>query len=181
MSDLAGVLQRLNGAERLLERHQLVDAVQLPQVDLLDAEPAQAHLDALPQVLRSRELLPDTGAASGEPALGPDDHAVVRVQRLAEKVLGDVGAVAVGRVDEVDTELDRSTQDGEGGVMALRRSPDALARDAHGAESEAVHLQVAAEGERAGGLDDGRGGHAAPRVRGATRQPYPSGLISTLT
>jgi hypothetical protein len=89
--DLAGVLQLLDRSERLLDRHLLVDAVQLPQVDPLDPQPSQAHLDALPEVLGTADLLPLAGAAAGQAALGRDDDAVVGVQRLPDEVLGDEG------------------------------------------------------------------------------------------
>ena len=72
----------------------------------------------------------------------------VRVQRSRDELLGDVRAVAVGRVDEVDAELDRAPQHRDRGVVVARRAPDALAGDPHRAEAEAVDLEVAADRER---------------------------------
>ena len=167
MLDLALLLHLRHEAELLLGRDLVVDAVQLPEVDLLDVEPAQAHLDALPQVLGAPDRRPDVRAGAGEAALGGDGHAVVRRERFADEVLADVRAVAVGGVDEVDAQLDGAAQDGAGGVEVRGRTPDAGAGDAHGTEAEAVDLEVAAETEGAGGADrGGAGGHAAPRVRG---------------
>ena len=68
MADLARVLHLLHRAELVLERHLRVDAVQLPEVDLLDAQAAQAHLDALAQVLRAAQLL---GHSSGPVRVRP--------------------------------------------------------------------------------------------------------------
>ena len=71
------------------------------------------------------------------------------MQRLGDQLLADVRPVAVGGVDQVDAELDGPPQDGDRGVVIGRRAPDALAGDAHGAEAEAMDLEVAAEGEGA--------------------------------
>ena len=68
MADLALVLQLLEHAELLLARHLGVDAVQLEEVDALDAEPAQAHLALLAQVLGRPDRLPLAGAGAGQAA-----------------------------------------------------------------------------------------------------------------
>src|SRR5207245_1676867 len=68
-----------------------------------------------------------------------------------------------GGVDEVDAELDRTPEHADRGVVVLRRTPDALAGDAHRAEAETVHGQLAAEGERAAVLDGGGHGSFLPR------------------
>ena len=52
-------------AELVLERHLRVDAVQLEQVDPLEAEVAQAQLDLLAQVLRAADRTPVARAAAG--------------------------------------------------------------------------------------------------------------------
>ena len=70
------------------------------------------------------------------------------MQRLADQFLGDVRAVGVGGVDEVDAELDGAAQHADAFVVVVRRAPDTLAGQAHGAESEAVDREVAADAER---------------------------------
>ena len=50
------------------------------------------------------------------------------MQRLADEVLGDVRAVGVGGVDEVDAELGQPLEDGDRRVVVFGRAPDALAR-----------------------------------------------------
>ena len=47
MADLARLLEVLERAERLGDRNLGIDAVELVEVDAVDLEPAQAHLDAL--------------------------------------------------------------------------------------------------------------------------------------
>ena len=129
----------------------------------LDVEAAQAHLDALGDVLGPTDGSPLAGALPGQPALGGHHHAVVGVQRLADQVLRHVGPVAVGGVDEVHAEVDGATQDRDRVVDVIGHPPDALTGDAHRPEAEAGHRQVLAEGE--GAARRGRsvigGAHAA--------------------
>ena len=70
----------------------------------------------------------------------------VRVQRLADEVVDDVGAVVLRGVDVVDAELDRAPEHGAGGVGVARRSDDAGAGELHGAEADPVDGLVAEEG-----------------------------------
>jgi hypothetical protein len=77
------------------------------------------------------------------------------VQGLLDEVLGDVGAVGVGGVDEGDAQVDGATQDADRLVVVLRRAPDALTGDAHGAVAEAVDGLATEVDGSAGG--DGHG------------------------
>ena len=63
-----------------------------------------------------------------------------------------------------DAEFDRAAQHADAFVAVVRRAPDALAGQAHGAESEPVDGEIAAEGERSGCLSDVRGGHFTDRT-----------------
>ena len=63
--DLALALQRGQLAELVLERDLRVDAVQLQQVDALEAEVAQVQLDLLAQVLRAPDRHPLARAPAG--------------------------------------------------------------------------------------------------------------------
>ena len=58
VADLAVVLQLEQLAHLVGQRPLGVDAVQLEQADPFQAEPAQAHLDLLAQVLRAAEHVP---------------------------------------------------------------------------------------------------------------------------
>ena len=100
----------------------------------------------------------EASAPRGRADLG-DDHEIVaiRVQRLADDLVGDVRAVVVARVDVVDAALDRLAQHGDGLRAILRRSEDTLAGELHGAVAEAVDRAVA-EGERAGFFKTGHDG-----------------------
>ncbi len=130
-----------------------VDPVQLEQVDAVDPEAAQAHLALLAQVLGSSDGHPDARSAAGQSGLGRDHEPVgVGVERLVDEILADLGPVRVGGVDQVDTEVDRTSEDADAVVAVGRLAPDPGAGELHGAEAEAVH-GVAPEVERPARLD----------------------------
>jgi hypothetical protein len=53
--------------------------------------------------------------------------------------------ISIGRVDQVDTELDRAAQNLEGIGAIGGPAPDALAGDAHGAKAETIDEEIATE------------------------------------
>ena len=93
---------------------------------------------------------------SGEPLAaelrGDDEIARVGVERLGDQPVGDVRAVVPGGVDEVDAELDRAAEDGARALRIVGLAPDVLAGQAHGAEAEALHFEIA---EPNGGVHEG--------------------------
>src|SRR3954453_10947145 len=148
VADLALALQVAERAERLLDRHVRVDGVQLVEIDPLQAEPPQAALAALAQPLGAAVAVPAPRSGTHEAALRRDHEAVrIRMERLRDQLLADVGAVGVGGVDQRDAALDDAAQKRPGGGRVGRRPPHAVSRDAHGAEAEPAHLEVAAEPE----------------------------------
>ena len=153
--DLALVLQVLELADLVLHGDVGVDAVQLEQVDPVDLELAQAQLGLLAEVRRPPDRDPAVRPLPGQPGLGGDHQVVgVRVQRLRDELLGDVGAVGVGGVDEGDAELAGSPEQPDRLVVVLGRTPDAGPGDPHRAEAQPDDVQVTAEPERAGGGRD---------------------------
>jgi hypothetical protein len=62
------------------------------------------------------------------------------VQRPAHELLGDLGTVGVGGVEQVDAEVGRAAHHGDGGVGIGRWTPDTRSgEEAHRAETEPVH------------------------------------------
>ena len=109
--------------------HLGIGRVQLVEVDAVHAQAGAASPRTRPQVLGPAVARPLPRAGPLEPALRRDDEIVgVGVQRLGDELLGDVRAVAVGGVDEVDAELDGAAQHGDRGVVVGRRAPDARRR-----------------------------------------------------
>jgi hypothetical protein len=134
----------------LCARHLGVDAVKLPEPDLLDAQLLAALDRLLAQILRPPVHLPLAGSATPETGLGGDQHAGVGMQRLVDQQFRHVGSVGVGRVDKVDAEIGQALERAQHFRAVGRRAPNALAGDAHGAEAQAIDLDVAADLEAAG-------------------------------
>ena len=83
VADLALLLQRGQLADLVLGGELVVDAVQLEQVDALDAEAAQAHLALLAQIGRKAERRPLVRARCAADRPWSRRRVVgVRVQRL---------------------------------------------------------------------------------------------------
>ena len=72
VADLAFVLERKQFAHLIGQRKVRVDAVQLEQVDGLDAQAPQAHLEFLAQVARIAQRDPDVGTGPQQTSLGRD-------------------------------------------------------------------------------------------------------------
>jgi hypothetical protein len=140
-------------ADLVLERNLRIHAMQLVEIDDVHAEPAQAHLHALTQVLRAAKRIPLVRAGPQQPALGGDRDAVIGVQRLAQQVLGHERSVRIGGVEEVDAQLDCSTKDPERRVAVTGLSPYAGAGQLHRPVAKAVDHPLATEGEGSAGLD----------------------------
>ena len=90
------------------------------------------------------------GPGAGEAAFGGDMDRSVGVQRLADQVLGEVGPVGIGRVDEIDAEFGQAPERAQRFGAVLWRSPDSAPDDAHRAEAETVDLERAADAEASG-------------------------------
>ena len=69
------------------------------------------------------------------------------MERLGDQVLAHLGPVGVRGVDQVDAQLDDAPEEALGLLRVVRRAPDALPGDPHGAETKAVDLEVTADGE----------------------------------
>ncbi len=69
-----------------------------------------------------------------------DDHEIlrVRIECLLDQLIGHMGSVVVAGVDVVHAGLYRFSQNSNGGIHILRRSPDARASQLHGAVAHAV-------------------------------------------
>ena len=72
------------------------------------------------------------------------------MQRLGDQRLAHLGPVGVGRVDQVDAQLDCPPEHAARLVRLRRRAPDARSRERHGAEPETPHLELAADENRVG-------------------------------
>lgn len=152
VADLALVLEVFESAEALFERGEGVDAVKLVEINAVEFQAAEAEGDALLEVAGAADVFSLAGAGANNAALGGDDDAGgVGGERLADHLLGNLGAVGVCCVNEGDAELDGAEQDttGLGGVVAV--APGVVAHQAHGAKAHALNGEVAADEEGSAG------------------------------
>src|SRR5690606_34757129 len=105
VTDEAFVLQLLEGTELLALRRARIDAMELPERNLLEAEIAQTAEHLLAQIVGPCERVPAVGAWPDQAAFRRDDRLAVGVERFANELFGDVRAVRVGGIDEVDAEF----------------------------------------------------------------------------
>ncbi len=71
---------------------------------------------------------------------GSDDQVWrIRIQGVGNEAFADSGTVGVGRIDEIDSQLDCSTKYANRFVAISRLTPDSFASKAHRSESEAVN------------------------------------------
>ncbi len=133
-----------------------VDAVQLKQLDALQAEQSQTLLGLCLQVLRPSVYSPAAGPRLGHSCFRRDHEVTrIRVERLADQPFTDLRTVGVSGVDEGDPELDDAAEDTDHLVAVARLAPDTGPRNLHGAIAQAHDREVAADRElaaRASGL-----------------------------
>ncbi len=152
MADLALLLCVFQRAEGVGERNGGVDAMELVKVDAIEPEVAQGELELLLQVVGATAGLGFGGALAGEAALGGyDETGGVGVKGLGNQLFGDLRAVGVGGVEEVDAEFERPAKDVAGVLTAGRLAPGALADQPHGAIAEAVDGEVIGDRKGTGG------------------------------
>ena len=143
--DLALLAQRHHLTELIGERHpllvgdvQLEHPAQVDRAELPHAERTEVVLHAGTQLGRRLRRVPPAGVVADRPDLGHDDEVVgVRVQGLADQLVGDVRPVVLGRVDVVDAGLDGPAQHGDRFVVVARRAQHAGTGQLHRAEADA--------------------------------------------
>ncbi len=79
--------------------------MKLPKIDLLDAEAANAQNCLLAEVFGTAERDPHAGAGTSEAGFRRNLDALVGMKRFADQAFADLGAIAVGGIDEIDIEI----------------------------------------------------------------------------
>ncbi|MNR10705.1 hypothetical protein D3C85_1269690 [compost metagenome] len=162
--------------DRLLDRRIGVDAVLIIEVDVIDAEAAQAALDRAAHIGGRAVGHSRAVRLAVDPELGGDESLVATpLQRLAHQDFIGVGAVHLGRVEQGDAQVECAVdhRNGLGLVGAAVKGAHAHAAQTDGRDLRAVTAQLA---------------HLHPRipsdVRGSAAHPptlfrwAPYGLIS---
>ena len=127
MTDQALVEEGPDRAELIVPVYFRIDAVELPEVDALDLEPTQAHVDALSQIVGIADLRPRARVVgvADQAALGRDRQSFIGMKRLGDQILADERSIAVGCIDEVDSDLGQSLEDAYRLFPVGRFPPDA--------------------------------------------------------
>ena len=161
MADEPLLLKVAHRAELFICGHLRIDAVQLPQVDAVQFEPLKAAFQLTPEIFRAPVLHPTVGPGAFEAAFRRNDEAGVRVQGLRDQLLGYMGAIGIGSVDEVHPQFDGTLEYADRFIAIPRWAPDPFPGEAHRAEAHTVDGEISAEGN----CPAGRGGYGN-RMRG---------------
>ncbi len=145
VADLAGAHEIGQRAERLVDRDLGAGPVDLVEVDVVGAEPAQRRVAGAQDVQARVALI--VGTEAGPPVdLGAEDHLVAAAgQGLPDDALRIARVVDVGGIDEVDARVQRGVDDpdrvGLGRASAEIHRAEAQRRHAHAgpAQQSMVH------------------------------------------
>ena len=118
--------------ERLLKRRLRPGAMDLVQVDVVGAQPAEGVLDLPRDPQSGIALLVHSGTHLAVDLGGQDYLVPPSLQGLADDLFRRAFAIDVGRVDEVDPGVERSLDDANG-VVDVRVAPGA---EHHGSQAE---------------------------------------------
>src|SRR6187200_3549144 len=88
------VQQLTDGAELFVSRHARVDAMKLPEIDLFDAELPETALGLRNQIGGASVWCPPVRSLARESCLRRDQHSSIRMKRLSDQFLRDIGAIA---------------------------------------------------------------------------------------
>src|SRR5262249_25559872 len=140
---------------------------QVDYVERFASQLAQIGLAPRPEFLRAvGECPPLVGETRPSELRGDHEALRIRVQRLDDQAVRDVGTVIPRRVNQVHPERDDASEDIAGARRILWLTPDVRAGKAHRTEPEADDFEVPkadrrrAVSKREGLLD----GHALPLV-----------------
>ena len=138
MANDAVVQQSAHGAELFVARYSRIDSMELPEIDLLDAELPEAAFGLCNQIRGASIGDPLVRTRTRQTRLGRDKQLFIGVKRLADQFLRNIGTVTVGGVDEVDADLMKPAQRRKRCATVRRRTPDARAGETHRAIAETV-------------------------------------------
>ena len=144
VAGLAGAHDVVQRLQRLLDRRLIVEPVDLVEVDIVDAQPAQRPVDAVQDVLARQAAV--VGIAAHRPVdLGGDHHLVplgVFLQRLAGHPLALALGIDIGGVEEVDPGLHRTLEERQRRLLVQHPRPPLGGAIGHAAQTQARNLQA---------------------------------------
>src|SRR5205085_6990148 len=90
-----------------------IDPVELPEIDPLHPEPAEAALQLPPKIFGLAILDPAAGTGPLQSGLRCDHQSWVGMQSLGDELLGHMWSIRVGRVKEVHPQVNGALKDPE--------------------------------------------------------------------
>src|SRR5204862_740779 len=106
VADLAGAHKVVEGAKRLLDRREGIEAMQLVEIEVVGAEAPQAGMDCLGEVMARRAKVVGAGTAT-EAALRRDENRLApALDGLAEDFLRQAARIAIRGIEHVDAGLE---------------------------------------------------------------------------
>src|SRR5438093_13718867 len=97
--------------------------MELPEIDLLDAELPEAAFGLCNQIRGASIGDPLVRTRTRQTRLGRDQQPFIGVKGLADQFLRHIGTVTVGGVDEVDSDLTKPAQWRKCCIAVVRTSP----------------------------------------------------------
>jgi hypothetical protein len=145
--------QVIQGAQGLFHRRPLVDGMDLIQVEVVGAEPPQARLARLDDVVaRGAQVVRPVTHRTVQLG-GQQDLAAARPDRLAEDLLGQARGVDIRGIEEIDPALEADVHHPRCLVDSDRAHAGVAARAAerHRPQCQSRHPQAAASQESRAG------------------------------
>jgi hypothetical protein len=107
MTDLPLTLEIDERSYGVIERHARIRAMQLIEINPVNAETLEARLAGGAQMTWPSVWTPRAGAGPCEAALGRNDQPIgIGRQSFGDQLLADARTVGIGRVDEGDAQFD---------------------------------------------------------------------------
>ncbi len=129
-----------------------VGNMKLVNIDAIQAQALETAFHCCGKVLGAGIVNPLRGPTTLPPALGGHHYSCrIRVEGLSDQLFGDVRAVGVRGIDEVDAQFHGTAQSGERRGLVFGRAPDSFAGNAHGSIAQAVDSEVATQSDGSGG------------------------------
>ena len=139
VADLALLDQARHRAHRLLDRHRVVDAVLVVEIDDVDFEPLEARLARLPHIFGRTVDLEALGRADLAELGGDDGVVAPPLDRLGDQFLVLAVGIGVRGIEQVDADIERTLDGGDGARIVVLAVAD---RHAHAAEPDGRDLQA---------------------------------------
>src|SRR5271156_2272799 len=128
MFDFSFFLQILQSAELILRREFGIDAMELEQIDAIEAQALEAAFAGGTQMFGFAVHGPFVGAGAVEAGFGGDDQILgIGVKGFGDDFFADVRAVGIGGVDKINSQGNGAAKDLDGFGTIFGLAPNSLA------------------------------------------------------